>query len=73
MGACYGDALMAAIGVGLVPPETNWAVTGHTVTPDPSTRAVYDALYRDYCELYPATRPVVHRLARLQEEGATRR
>lgn len=73
IGACYGDALMAAIGVGLVPPETNWAVTGHTVTPDPSTRAVYDALYRDYCELYPATRPVVHRLARLQEEGATRR
>jgi len=32
-----------------------------------------DALYRDYRELYPATRPVVHRLARLQEEGATRR
>jgi len=73
IGASYGDALMAAIGVGLVPPDTNWAVAGHTVTPDPSTRAVYDALYRDYRELYPATRPVVHRLARLQEEGATRR
>ncbi len=67
IGASFGDALMAAIGVGLVAPETDWAVARHTVTPDPATRQVYDDLYRGYCELYPATRPVVHALARLQE------
>ena len=55
IGASYGDALMVAIGVGLVAPETDWARTGQTITtPDPGTRDIYDTLYGGYCDLsYP--------------------
>ncbi|HEX2706010.1 MAG TPA: FGGY-family carbohydrate kinase [Candidatus Lustribacter sp.] len=70
VGASYGDALMAAIGAGLVPPSANWAVIGRRVRPNPAARAVYDQMYASYCELYPATRPFVHQLARMQEEHA---
>jgi xylulokinase len=69
IGASYGDALMAAIGTGLVPPETNWATAALEVTPDPGTAEVYGRLYAAYDALYPATRPVVHALAELQEES----
>ena len=71
IGASYGDALMAAIGTELVAPETNWASAGRVITPDTSTRSVYDSLYRDYRDLYPATKGVVHHLAKLQEEQPT--
>ena len=40
IGASYGDALMAAIGVGLVPPETDWATTGRTIIPTPRSRTL---------------------------------
>lgn len=70
IGASYGDALMAAIGVGLVPPETNWAAPGQTITPNPATRELYDGLYHSYCDLYPATKAYMHQLAQLQEQHA---
>ncbi|MFB1297019.1 FGGY-family carbohydrate kinase [Mycobacterium sp. pW049] len=63
IGASYGDALLAAIGVGLVPPETDWARIAHEITPDPRNRDLYDDLYTAWRELYPATREQVHRLA----------
>lgn len=69
IGASYGDALLAAIGSGLVPPETNWARVGTTVTPDESRRELYDGLYDQYVSLYPATREQMHHLARLQEDA----
>jgi xylulokinase len=64
IGAAYGDALLAAIGVGLVPPETDWATGDDVVRPDPSTSAAYATLFETYTELYPAIRRQVHRLAR---------
>ncbi|WP_310964659.1 FGGY-family carbohydrate kinase [Nocardioides terrisoli] len=67
IGASYGDALMAAIGVGLVPAETDWARISRVVTPDPSTRELYDELYGLYGSLYPATRDHAHALAAIQE------
>ena len=70
IGASYGDALLAGIGTGLVPPETDWAAAGRTVVPDPAARATYDQLFARYTELYPATRAIVHDLARLQEAAA---
>jgi xylulokinase len=70
IGASYGDALMAAIGAGLVSPETDWARAGKIVAPDPATRELYDDLYGGYCDLYPATKTCVHRLAQLQEQQA---
>lgn len=66
IGACYGDALLAAIGTGLVPQETDWTVTRETVTPCQDTREVYDELYELYLRLYPDTTEVAHRLAALQ-------
>ncbi len=67
IGASYGSALLAAIGTGLVPPATVWAETSRTVEPNPEHREVYDELYAMYRDLYPATQPTVHALARLQE------
>jgi xylulokinase len=69
IGASYGDALMAAIGTGLVPASTDWSRIDRIVVPDPATREVYDELYEVYTSLYPATREQVHRLAVLQEAG----
>lgn len=67
IGASYGDALLAAIGVGLVPPETDWSRPDQVVRPDPATAATYATLFEIYTELYPATRAQVHRLARSSE------
>lgn len=64
IGASYGDALLAAIGVGLVPPETDWTKIEREIKPNPETRALYDDLYATWCELYPATKEQVHRLSR---------
>lgn len=70
IGASYGDALLAAIGTGLVPPGTDWSSSTRVVRPDRANARVYDQLYAVYCDLYPATRDAVHRLARMQEDGA---
>ncbi len=69
IGASYGDALLAAIGAGLAAPDTDWAQVGSRVQPEPEHRALYDELYDAYCELYPATRSQVHRLAAIQERA----
>ncbi|MEV3904626.1 FGGY-family carbohydrate kinase [Mycobacterium sp. NPDC050551] len=69
IGASYGDALLAAIGVGLVPPSTDWARIATEIEPDPANRARYDDLYETWRELYPATREQVHRLAAAEQGG----
>ena len=68
IGASYGDALLAAIGVGLVSPGTDWAKIAREIKPDPGNRALYDDLYATWRELYPATRDVVHRLGATDSE-----
>jgi len=65
IGASYGDGLLAAIGVGMVAPETDWARITREVPPNPVHRERYDELYGTWRQLYPATRDQVHRLARL--------
>lgn len=67
IGACYGDALLAAIGIGFVPPDTDWARAGTDVVPDERHRELYDGLYQDFTELYPATRTITHHLAAVQQ------
>jgi xylulokinase len=66
IGAAYGDALLAAIAAGVVAPETDWARPARTIEPDPSSTELYDELFELYKQLYEATAPVSHRLARLQ-------
>jgi xylulokinase len=70
IGAAYGDALLAAIGVGAASPETDWTEVAAIVEPDPGNRGVYDELFELYLELYPATTEISHRLAALQERAA---
>ena len=72
IGASYGDALMAGRGSGLVPRDTRWNEPADSLEPDLRARATYEALYRVYRELYPATREQAHALARVQVVEATR-
>ena len=63
IGASYGDALLAAIGAGIVAPDTDWARIARTIEPDPRNRDLYDGLYATWRKLYPDTRDLVHELA----------
>jgi xylulokinase len=65
IGACYGDALLAAIATGSVTPDTDWTRIATEVRPDPANAAVYAELFDVFSELYPTTRPLIHRLADL--------
>jgi xylulokinase len=70
IGAAYGDALLAAIGTGLVAPATDWTVPRETIAPDPATHDVYAELYELYRELHRSTAGIQHRLATLGERHA---
>ncbi len=63
IGACYGDALLAAIGTGLVPVETNWTTIAKAITPSASSHDLYREISALYSRLYGETAEIVHRLA----------
>lgn len=69
VGASYGNALMAAIAVGDVPPETDWTQITRTVTPDPQHSDVYRDLVQTYTAAYPALRDTMHRLSDASHSG----
>ena len=62
VGASYGDALLAAAAVGMVPPGTDWTTIVATVQPRPELADLYDRRYAVYRDLYTATRPLIPRL-----------
>lgn len=64
IGACYGDALLAAAAAGLIDPSTDWTETSRVVEPHASLKPAYDKLYGVYRDLYPATRPLIKRLVK---------
>lgn len=68
VGACYGDALLAAAAVGLVPPATDWTKIIATVQPRPELADLYDRRYELYRDLYSATRPLITQLNGLAEQ-----
>lgn len=67
IGASYGDARLAAEGVGLAAPSDRWSTPTAILAPDTAASSIYEPLYRAYRELYPATRAIAHQLADLQE------
>ena len=67
IGASLGDALLAAIGAGLLPPETDWSKVSVRLAPNPRHHELYQGLYADFQALYPATRDIMHRLASVQQ------
>jgi xylulokinase len=66
IGACYGDALFAAEGVGLAPSGSDWAVPERSLVPNGDAGATYDKLYDLYRDFYVTTAPLAHSLARFQ-------
>lgn len=72
-GASYGDALLAAIGIGAAVAGTQWNEAAATVVPNPEHAELYDSLYRVYRQLYSATKEQAHTLADLQSSPAGER
>ncbi len=66
IGACYGDAMLAALASQIITPSTRWNPITSIVEPRPDT-ANYNTLYEIYRQLYPATRSQAHQLADFQE------
>jgi xylulokinase len=67
-GASYGDALLAGVGVGLLPEIAtvqDWLGDTDRIRPNPAAWDLYDRYYRLYRELYGVSQDVVHALARL--------
>jgi xylulokinase len=66
IGACYGDALLAAMAGGLASPAARWNAPVAIVEPVSERAALYDTLYATYRSLYPAIQEQMHTLADLQ-------
>ncbi|HVD03868.1 MAG TPA: FGGY-family carbohydrate kinase [Candidatus Dormibacteraeota bacterium] len=62
VGACFGDAWMAGVGLGLVGPDQEWNPLMETVPADPRVRDAYDRMYSLYRQLYHATSAITHQL-----------
>lgn len=67
IGACFGDAMLAAEAVGLDIDVQQWNPLDHTVTPDAQRTSLYDSYYQRYRQLYPATSEIAHFLASQQQ------
>jgi len=63
VGASYGDARLAADSAGV--DTAGWNPLARRVTPDASTRAVFDVLYEEYLSTYPALAATMHTLSEL--------
>ncbi|CAB3792769.1 FGGY-family carbohydrate kinase [Pararobbsia alpina] len=63
-GASFGSALLAGIGAGVLTADTIHRANpiAAQVSPDPSTRAVYDKQHRIFRELYLNTKDLMHLL-----------
>ena len=70
IGAAYGDALLAAEGVGLAPSGHTWARPARTLDPDPAVRPRYDELYGAWLALAEATASAQHLLAAFDQDAS---
>jgi xylulokinase len=72
-GACYGDAFLAAVGIGLfdhIAQVAEWVEYGQIIHPDSNAHRCYQPYYEIYRQLYLDTADTVHRLALLQAEDS---
>ncbi|WP_037368078.1 FGGY-family carbohydrate kinase [Amycolatopsis orientalis] len=70
VGACFGDAYLAAVAIGLEPDIEAWNPVAEVIEPDPVRADLYDEFYAHYRALYPATVETAHFLARHQDSAA---
>jgi xylulokinase len=66
VGASYGDALLAAIGSGLVPSNTDWTRVDREIVPNPAVAESYSEMFDLYLQLHRATIEISHKLADIQ-------
>ncbi len=66
IGACLGDALLAAEATGVEVDPVRGNPIAETVLPDPANVALYEEFYQRYRALYPATSDIAHFLAARQ-------
>lgn len=69
VGAAYGDAFMAALGIGLFEKGSDvkkWVKVEKTLHPDPEAHEKYLELYQIYRELYPVNKDLMHRISAIQ-------
>lgn len=69
IGASYGDAFLAATGIGLfenLSEIKQWISVREAVKPDPNVDPAYDNNYRIFRELYSSTKNLMHKLAESQ-------
>lgn len=71
IGACYGDAMMAAQGAGLVAPETDWSRPERVIVPRTEYAELYEERYALYGGLYPRLRADMHALVAAAGKGAS--
>jgi xylulokinase len=69
LGACYGDAFLAGLGLDLFPnlaaARERWSAVAERIAPHAGCHALYDEYYAHYLALYPHCRPELHALADL--------
>ncbi len=68
IGASYGDAFMAGVGVGKfknLSEITKWVKSKHNIKPNADRNKKYEPLYKIYRELYTQTAPLMHELSRM--------
>lgn len=65
VGASFGDAFLAGLGVGVFNTSTDmraWVKEGKTIHPNPARRRVYDVYHEIYLELYENNKNTMHKL-----------
>ena len=68
IGASYGNAFLAGRAAGLLDAKDihDWVKADRVITPNPTTRDFYDALFEQYLKLYLSVRGVLHALSALR-------
>ena len=72
IGACFGDAFLAAKGIGLYKNGSDvkqWVKIEKVLVPSLEAHEKYNALYAIYRELYPANKDLMHRISAIQLRG----
>jgi xylulokinase len=69
LGASYGNAYLAGLAAGVLPPQNThpWVQVDRLVKPDASKRPLYDAMYTQYLNLYQGSKAVMHQLKSITE------
>ncbi len=68
LGAAYGDAYMAGMGIGWfdrLSDSKSWVKSSQRILPDPDRNRLYEAYYREYRDIFPRLSSNLHHLAQL--------